>query len=103
MQARSETFLLQDLIKALCITKLLGKKKGQFLDRPHLLNQTLHMTEIALEGASTSGGQFVFCLRQTPFEEFCARDVTSFFELACVYAQISVSRIHEILQIAKAQ
>ncbi len=80
-----------------------GRERAGTLDISHLLDQRLHVTQVFLERAAPGNGQLVFGLRQATFEKLGAGDVACFFELARVYAQVSVSRVHQFFQIAERQ
>lgn len=78
-------------------------RDGPALNVSHLFDERFHVTQIFFERTAAGGSQFVFGLGQAPFEKLRAGDVACFFEFARVYAQIAISRIHQVLQIAEAQ
>ena len=69
----------------------------------HLLDESFHVAQIVFECTASSGRQFVFSFRQPPFKIFRAGDVARLFEFARVNAEVTVSGIHQVLQIAERQ
>src|SRR4051812_5390677 len=67
------------------------------------LDQCFHMIEITLQCTTTSGRESILRLGHPAFERLRARDVVCFLELPRVDAQVSISRIHQLLEIAERQ
>lgn len=73
------------------------------LDISHLLDQRFHVAQIILESSAACRGQFVFSFRQPAFEELRDGDVSSIFEFTRMNAEITVSGIHQVFEIAERQ
>src|SRR5687767_11293012 len=61
------------------------------------------MVEISLERPAPRCREPILRLRHPSLERFRARDVLGFLQLARVDAQVSVGRVHQLLQVAEAQ
>src|SRR5262249_927982 len=60
-------------------------------------NQSIHVIQVALEGAASCGRQPVFCFGQTPVEGFGADDIVGFFQLPRVDTQVAVGGLEHSL------
>src|SRR6266404_1612440 len=90
---RSKSFILQSN----------RAKKGGGLAFAHLLDERFHMAEVTLQSSTTRGSEFVFGFWQPAFEIFRTRDISGFFEVARVDAEIAIGCIQQALKITEAQ
>src|SRR2546423_31449 len=70
---------------------------------PRRANERFHVIEIPLERAASGGSESVLRLRHPALERFSTGYVFRFLKLPGVDAQITVGRLHQLLEIAEAE
>src|SRR5687767_3781335 len=80
-----------------------GKKKDAPLTATRLMNQGLHVAYVIFQRPPPRCRQLVFSLRQPAFKRFLAKNVAGLLQFTCVHAEVSVSRVQQLLQIVECQ